>query len=167
MSGNVAIPAKRLEAALPSHLHHARFAGTSAAVREALEQASERLVLAGASVECRSRLELVLAEVLNNVVEHAYCETSVGLIELKIWSTVDGLACEVEDYGRPMPDGVLPSGKPAVLECLRDDLPEGGFGWLLIRELANELGYRRERGCNRLRFCVTGRPDRDVSTRVS
>ncbi|WP_280514091.1 hypothetical protein [Allosediminivita pacifica] len=31
-------------------------------------------------------------------------------------------------------------------------LPEGGFGWFLIHELARELAYRHDGGMNRLTF---------------
>ena len=34
------------------------------------------------------------------------------------------------------------------------DLPEGGFGWFLIRSLTRDLTYLREDGYNMLCFCV-------------
>ena len=51
-----------------------------------------------------------------------------------------------------MPDGGPPKGHPAELGVDMQDLPEGGFGWFLIRTLTTDLRYRREAGRNRLSF---------------
>ena len=61
------------------------------------------------------------------------------------------LLCLISDTGLPMPEGQLPAG---VLAPLGDfaDLPEGGFGWHLIRSLSKDLSYRREGGRNLLSF---------------
>lgn len=95
--------------------------------------------------------ELVLAEVLNNVVEHAYAVRE-GYIELDLRHCDGALACTVTDTGRPMPRGTPPSGNEMVVNVPLEDVPEGGFGWFLIRSLTHELAYRRERGANRLSF---------------
>jgi serine/threonine-protein kinase RsbW len=50
-----------------------------------------------------------------------------------------------------MPGLCLPAGKFQPLDDLAD-LPEGGFGWYLIRSLTEELSYRRSNGINRLSF---------------
>ena len=34
------------------------------------------------------------------------------------------------------------------------DLPEGGFGWGMIRDLTDDLSYRRDGARNELRFTV-------------
>lgn len=100
-------------------------------------------------------VELVLAEVLNNIVEHAYSDAA-GLITLDLRRARGRLCCLLRDEGRPMPAGCLPPGlapalgpAPAIA-----DLPEGGFGWFLIRSLTRDLHYDREPGCNRLSFSI-------------
>lgn len=98
----------------------------------------------------RGAAEIVLAEVLNNVVEHAYAGAA-GEIELTIRVAGGGLDCTVMDDGRPMPGGEAPEGKAGDL-LGGADLPEGGFGWLLIRALTRELTYRRIGGRNCLTF---------------
>ena len=59
----------------------------------------------------------------------------------------------VVDTGLPMPGGEAPAGKLGKLLEIQD-LPEGGFGWFLIRSLTQELTYQREGNQNTLSFCV-------------
>ena len=47
----------------------------------------------------------------------------------------------------------LPDGRLAAAAEIQD-LPEGGFGWYLIRTLTTDLTYLREGICNTLSFCV-------------
>lgn len=120
------------------------------AVRAALRHLCQASPVAGLTPDARGSVELVLAEVLNNVVEHAYAG-SAGEIEVTLAAGEEGLCCLVADAGLPMPDGMLPAGR---LPELQDDLPEGGFGWHLIRSLATDITYRREGGRNLIGFCV-------------
>ncbi len=124
-------------------------------VRRALRSVTEELRRFELTPDTVQKAELVLAEVLNNVVEHSYADNRDGKIELRIFRADGTLACEVCDQGIPMPGGIpAVSGKPWV-RCLPDDLPEGGFGWPLICSLAENLRYSRCAGCNRLTFCLT------------
>ena len=126
--------------------------GTPLAVRAALDRLLTEPALSDLGEDARGTLWTVLAEVLNNVVEHAYAAGS-GSIRLCLWRRGSVLAVEVMDHGLPMPDLRLPDGKPAEIGAF-DDLPEGGFGWFLIRALTNGLVYDRVGGENRLRFCM-------------
>lgn len=120
------------------------------AVRQALASVMDGLAELGLDDDAASSVELVLAEVLNNVAEHAYLDDPAGLVELRVAGRDSHLAFVVVDEGRPMPDGRLPApSSPAARE---GELPEGGFGWLLIRTLARNLGYERRGRLNRLRF---------------
>lgn len=136
------------------------------AVRQALRTAIARFARRMRADEAGT-LELVLAEVFNNIVEHAYEERHEGLIELRIERRSRGLVCGVADLGKPMPGGVLPAGAaPALVGAGAgaesgggtspdiDGLPEGGFGWFLIRDLTRNLTYRREGTVNRLNFVM-------------
>ena len=51
-----------------------------------------------------------------------------------------------------MPNGRAPLGDNPRDYARADELPEGGFGWFLIRELAHDLVYDRENGENFLIF---------------
>jgi len=124
------------------------------AVRRALECILSDLGHLDMALEDCGAVELVLAEVMNNIVEHAYVGDRSGVIELHISGANHGLFCTVIDDGLPMPDGNPPMGKKYDLYCPRKDLPEGGFGWALIRELVQELGYERVGNRNYLTFLL-------------
>jgi len=123
--------------------------GHAEAVSAGLRALLDARLLRALPDEGRGTAELVLAEVLNNIVEHAYARHS-GEIEVTLSRDAGGILCEVADTGLPMPQGAPPAGQLPPLEG--DDLPEGGFGWHLIRSLARDLEYRREGGRNLLRF---------------
>lgn len=119
------------------------------AVREALDKIFDALAQCSLEMEEKATIELVLAEVLNNVVEHAYPEPdATGKIDVSAEILSSGLAFEIKDYGHPMPDGLAPLGKQADLDVDFDDLPEGGFGWFLIRDLAKDVIYQRVNDTN-------------------
>ena len=121
------------------------------AVRDALRLLVKGLPDDGADL---GMVELVLAEVLNNVVEHAYAGGH-GKIELTIQLTSTDLSCAIVDEGDPMPDGTLPAGDLDAAFAT-DGLPEGGFGWHLIRSLSQDLRYDRYKGRNHLSFRLLG-----------
>lgn len=99
-------------------------------------------------------LELVLAEVLNNIVEHAYAGRSPGPVVLSLRRLDGGLTCQVEDQGLPMPGLRLPEGKMQPVADELRDLAEGGWGWALIRALTADLRYDRRQDVNHLSFRV-------------
>lgn len=99
-------------------------------------------------------VELVLAEVMNNIVEHAYADTPDGIIKVVIQPKAQGLHCIFNDDGLPMPDGMAPLGNLSTINSDIDDLPEGGFGWFLIRDLARDLKYARKGDTNILTFRI-------------
>jgi serine/threonine-protein kinase RsbW len=120
-------------------------------VRRALCRLACRLDAAGLAPEDAAAAELVLAEALNNVVEHAFAGRAPGWIGLLLERRGADLACQVRDRGRPMPGGRLPAacGGPAPDPTT---LPEGGFGWLLIGALTRDLAYARDARGNVLSF---------------
>ncbi|MGV6848249.1 MAG: ATP-binding protein [Marinibacterium sp.] len=97
------------------------------------------------------RVEIALAEILNNIVEHAYAGTENGEVMICAWIDRSMLHLEVRDDGAPMPNLAIPRGGLQDLTVARDDLPEGGFGWMLIRTLARDLTYERNGATNILR----------------
>lgn len=125
------------------------------AVRDALGTARSAWAEWGLSNDVCDSAEQVLAEVLNNVVEHAHGDVTDGSIILVNRPIEDGLICEVRDNGIAMPDGVLPEGGLAAYPAGIEHLPEGGFGWFMIRAMTEKLEYRREAGWNSLRFKIT------------
>lgn len=162
-------------------------------VRRALAQILAAPPVARLAAEDRGTVELVLAEVLNNIVEHAYAG-GTGPVEVDLAARAGGLACRIGDAGRAMPqdrppagdlpalppgphpapplarsDGVTagiaatasgdaPRAAPDATPRGDGDLPEGGFGWHLIRSLTRDLDYARVKGRNRLSFVIPTDP---------
>lgn len=119
------------------------------AVRHALERLFSNFSPDILPNDLRCSAEIVIAEVLNNIVEHAYAG-SQGDIELSVQPVSGGLWCSVTDQGTPMPDNKLPGAKAPDVQA--DDMPEGGFGWYMIHALAQGIRYARVGGKNRLTF---------------
>lgn len=103
------------------------------------------------------RLELVLAEVMNNVAEHATGpDLPSRMMHVCVVMHDSGLSCAVTDNGNQLPpDCLKPRSLPAVDSL---DLPEGGFGWFLIQGLTRSLCYYREDDRNCLAFTVPWLP---------
>jgi len=132
-----------------------RFEAQPALVSMELLGLNQTLAQLGLPIEHLFSLELVLAEVLNNVVEHAYRDSGEGLIELAVSVHGGSIHCTVADHGEPMPGGALPPARRHCPKALAlQDLPEGSFGWALIRDLTTGLDYRRDQGMNRLSFRI-------------
>ncbi|SDH13378.1 ATP-binding protein [Alloyangia pacifica] len=124
---------------------------TPQGVRAALARAAGMLSRADLCPTVQGCIELVLAEALNNVVEHAYSTSEGGRIAVRLDPRGETMLLELRDNGRPMPDLTLPEGQLRPLVG-SGDLPEGGFGWYLIRRLAVRVTYRREAGTNVLQI---------------
>lgn len=120
-------------------------------VRLALKRVRANLEHVGVGNKDVDRVEIVLAEVLNNIVEHARPE---GPAKVVIIRSPNKLNIVVRDNGAPMPDGDLPTGQLAKYAINQNPLPEGGFGWFLIRDLASDLEYSRRDDRNHLSFAI-------------
>nr|WP_290226515.1 anti-sigma regulatory factor [Trichocoleus desertorum] len=83
------------------------------------------------------RLTLAIAEGFTNAVRHAHQdlppETAID-IHLALWD--DRLEIQIWDYGQPFDPDVLEEPKPGTLR-------EGGYGWFLLRRLADRVTYER------------------------
>ena len=123
-------------------------------VRRALGKLRRWMMQQDLKEAAQGTVELVLGEVLNNVVEHAYGDDHAGEIELCCAWIDRTLHFEIADRGREMSGLRLPVGHPAPLDCARNELPEGGFGWFLVHSLARDLQDRRYAGSNRLGFSI-------------
>lgn len=98
-------------------------------------------------------LRLCLAEALNNIVEHAYDGAEGKPIYANVALSRGAYEVTLIDEGKPMPGGMVPEGSgPEFNEDVLEDLPEGGFGWMLIRSEMDNIAYERREGCNVLRL---------------
>ena len=125
--------------------------GAEDGVRAGLALVLSKLVPLGLNVDELGTVELVLAEVLNNVFEHSLATSSdTTTIEVHGHHDSLGLHLLVVDQGMPMPTGKAPVGLAPDLDVTRADLPEGGFGWFMIHTLAKNVHYTRVSGENHL-----------------
>ena len=130
----------------------ASFQGTPLGVRDALSSLRAEFELADVGNEETHSAELVVAEVLNNVVEHALKDATDPMFHLAMDQGDDGINVVIRDRGHPMPDNTLPEGNLPDIDTPLAELPEGGFGWFMIRQLTRDLTYSRCAGENRLSF---------------
>jgi serine/threonine-protein kinase RsbW len=142
------------------------FPATFGDVRDALADLMSGPILADVSEDDKGTAELVLAEAMNNIVEHAYADTSEGIITLTMWQSEGEVACRITDRGAALPNETMPAGILAE-RSEGDDLPEGGFGWYLIRTLSRDLRYVRLGTLNELTFVLGGEQSSSMDHTVS
>lgn len=133
-------------------LTNTTFPATFEAVRAAIGTALRALSPLDFSEEEEGSVQLLLAEALNNVVEHSYAPHESGKVTLILRHGRAGLLVEIRDLGKPMPNGRVPIGENPSEGSEPRVVAEGGFGWFLIRELARDLIYDRRDGENFLIF---------------
>lgn len=130
------------------------FAAREDAVRLALDAVRTSLHALGIGDDTKGAVEIVLAEATNNIVEHAYEDCTTGTIELNGCLRNGILLFELRDRGKSLPHKRIPRKQHHDLAADLERLPEGGFGWGLIRDMTQSLAYRRVDGQNILRFAL-------------
>jgi len=116
------------------------FDATAPKVRQALETLMEYLSPLSLTADLSATIQIVLAEVLNNVGEHAYAGGG-GPVYLRATVDTDRFSVIIRDRGMPLPSNLILADDPDGFDP--DNLPEGGFGWHLIRTLATEVSHDR------------------------
>ncbi|GMG83184.1 hypothetical protein LNKW23_23970 [Paralimibaculum aggregatum] len=117
-----------------------------------------RLEGEGAVAIRAEEMRLCLAEALNNCVEHGYRGMQGRPIRVELSLRGAWLAIRVADRGMPPPGRLLAGPPPADAAAPGQDaalasgnpaaLPEGGWGWALIRHLADDVRLERRDGWN-------------------
>lgn len=122
-------------------------------VRDAVISARDALTHRQIGCEHVTKIELAVAEALNNVVEHAYKETCNGMICMKVEQSGKSIIVSVMDHGLPFPSDKLSVNEPVHAGVALSDIPEGGFGWYFIRTIAENVNHRRSKdGINHLQM---------------
>lgn len=129
------------------------FTATNLDARSGIASVVDRLRTLGIPAARADEVQIALTEAVNNVVEHAYPDAAPGDVRIKAELSPERLWISIQDAGAPYPNGQLPEGNPADVNVPVQNLPEGGFGWFLIRELANNVQYERSEGNNNLSLC--------------
>lgn len=120
-----------------------KFNASDGGVRQALLMLRGLLDASGSTGSDAGMIELVLAELLNNVVEHAYSGQDGGQINVCIRDKRGLVQIWVGDCGdEPSNTSWMNRGFPDLPEST-EHLPEGGFGWPIIHALSEKVRYRR------------------------
>lgn len=122
----------------------------SGEVRVLLRRLRQQLTEFGVSEPTCASAELVLAEALNNITEHAYGGEPGGAVQVMSQIGSGMIRFTLSDQGGVLPGSRLPRGKNPDTEVPLQELPEGGFGWMLIRKLTSSVTYDRDEEGNRL-----------------
>lgn len=124
-------------------------------MRDGLAKTMACLATLSLSIEDAGTVELVLAEALNNVIEHALTSTgSDTVIEIRGHYGAEGLQLSIIDRGLPMPHGRTPHALAPNVDVSVEEMPEGGFGWYMIHSLAKDVRYARVGGRNHLTVLI-------------
>jgi serine/threonine-protein kinase RsbW len=119
------------------------FPATFGDIASALRTIMAAPMLCSLSLSLLRDLELVLAESLNNVAEHAYAGINDGSVSVCISRDDQTVRIEIQDTGQAMPKKIADVSDAPPMD-------EGGRGWLLIRSLCKSVHYRRDQGVNHL-----------------
>ncbi len=108
--------------------------------------------IAGLAEAQGTRLELAVEEALVNVFHYAYArQPNPGAVTCRVGVEADGLTVEIVDEGPPFDPLARPDPDTAL--ALEQRQP-GGLGIFMIRQLTDEVSYRREEGRNVLTIRV-------------
>lgn len=132
------------------------FTAEQLSVRAALADIRTALENVSVNADLLGRVETALAELFNNIVKHAYENSGSGTMRCEVTTSLSHVSVDVTDDGKPMPGHSLPDGDLPDLSVDFLDLPEGGFGWFIIKSQTDGLNYERQGSKNRteLRFDV-------------
>ena len=103
--------------------------------------------------EHRQAIELAIVEAVTNVIRHGYPDGEQGVAEVYYSEQDNGVRVEIRDRGRPIPPDKLEQADGSVFAFDPDDianLPEGGMGLSLIKQLFDTVYYESRDGINRL-----------------
>ncbi len=94
-------------------------------------------------------VQIVLGEALNNIVEHGYNPGELGTIDTEVEVFNDAIIVRITDDGKEYfpPDNTR---TPLSENSEFDTLPEGGFGWFLIKEITASIEFQRQSEKNTL-----------------
>jgi len=120
-----------------------------ATVPVTLTEINDWMVVSGVRPETITNVQIVLAEALNNIVEHGFKHQKNGHVGINIDLSEAAIVVRLTD------DGVAFTPPEVEQSPLRDkndldNLPEGGFGWFLIRKITSYYEFHRLNGKNYL-----------------
>ena len=119
-------------------------------VSDTLQNLRAGLSQDGVEADTLGRMEIALAEALNNIIEHGHPTCDAQTMYLTARVSDQEIRIQIRDTGAPVPDSQLNSANLPDNSGPRQSLPEGGFGWYLIHKMVDGLNYHQEAGENHL-----------------
>jgi len=126
-----------------------RYTSSNLGTRQAMKALLHGLNPWQLSATDQGKIQVALVEVLNNIVKHAYRNQGSGIIEITCQPFPAHLGFEIADSGIPLPAHCLTNDHMSAVD-IQASLPEGGFGWFLIRQLSYDITHERHKGKNHL-----------------
>lgn len=97
-------------------------------------------------------LELAVVEAVSNVIRHAYGNRPGHPVDITVTVARQEMAMEIRDRGVALdPDVLTRAGEPAEPAGI-SDLPEGGLGLSIIKQVMDKVSYASRDGINVLRM---------------
>ena len=99
----------------------------------------------------RHAVQIALAEVLTNIVQHGYRDLAPAPIEVLWQEGENALAVDVRDAGHAIPAARLAAAGEDTFAFDPDNvaaLPEGGLGLAILKATFDVVDYRSEAGMN-------------------
>ncbi len=106
-----------------------------AVLRDSVEEAARR---AGLDEPTCWALKLTVDEACTNIVRYAYANMPAGLIHLECHFDPEAVVVVLTDHGRPFDPNDVPVPD---LSANVEDLPVGGLGIHIIRQLMDEVTF--------------------------
>lgn len=98
-------------------------------------------------------IELGIAEVLTNIVQHGYLGQKDGSITVNWKEYMNRLEVNISDRGLPIPSGLLKreARNPFDFDLNNiQELSENGFGLMLVKTVFDRVDYQSSEGVNRM-----------------
>jgi serine/threonine-protein kinase RsbW len=95
-------------------------------------------------------LELAVVEAVSNVIRHAYGGRSGNPVDISVTVTPQGMIMDIRDRGVALDPGVLDRAKEFQEPEGISDLPEGGMGLSIIKQVMDKVTYASRDGINTL-----------------
>jgi anti-sigma regulatory factor (Ser/Thr protein kinase) len=131
-------------------LPHRRFVARMDSMVEILLFVDEACKAGGLGREDCLKLHLIVEELFTNTVTHGYGGDSDSPVWMALGPSAKGIVLSYEDEAPP--HDPLSSFRPMETSRMINLQPVGGLGVKLIRELAAEVSYKRDRGRNCIRL---------------
>ncbi len=112
---------------------------------QACEALLESLDFEDDSIQVRCNLQLALSEALTNVIRHGYPDGGKPWIQLRLMAQDERLFIELRDNGVEFDPTSYCCEPESEVEGM---IPEGGYGLMIVRQVTDDIYYRREGSVN-------------------